>query len=78
MKKQIKHPLTRAYFRNMRKTLGLTQTKMAELLDKKRDDIANYEAGRASPIAEIVLHLQGFTPDSPTAIETGSAQGPGK
>lgn len=48
--------------RNKRKELGVTQEKLAELIGKKRWDIANYENEKAIPPGDVLLRIQALEP----------------
>ena len=50
--------------KKIRKSLGITQTALAEKIGSNRFNIANYETGRAIPPADTFLKIQELDPDS--------------
>ena len=48
--------------KQIRKRLGLTQTKLAEKIGSNRFNIANYETGRSIPPADVFVRIQDLDP----------------
>ena len=46
------------YVKTARKTLGLTQQKLAEKLEIERYNLAKYETGKAMPSGDLILKIQ--------------------
>lgn len=49
---------TAEFIKEARKRMGVTQEKFAEMIEKSRCDIANYETGRAIPPGDVILRIQ--------------------
>ena len=51
------------YIKDLRKKLGMTQLELGEEINSNRDNIANYEVGRAIPPGDVLLKIQALDPD---------------
>ena len=52
------------YIKNLRKALEMTQSELAKAIDSNRDNIANYETGRAIPPGDVLLKIQSLDPNT--------------
>lgn len=48
---------TSKFIKTNRVKLGVTQAAFAEIIGKKRDDVASYEIGRAVPPGYVILKI---------------------
>ena len=51
------------YIRDLRKKLKMTQAELGKAISSNRDNIANYEIGRAIPPGDVLLKIQALDSD---------------
>ena len=63
---------TSKFVKTNRVLFGVTQAAFAEMIGKKRDDVASYETGRAIPPGNIILRIQNLK--TPCPLDAKKAQ----